>query len=335
MIWLVNMDFGGLVPTVFVRSAMVGLMYYPRAKTLEIVQGLSLDPITDGAADANAGEHAGGSKFFSSMPKEYNLEDCLIAKFKGNGTIAEQREYFQREMKAMVETTDGWVFQGKTRALDVADVDQIDVHEREVKWSAVKQMRSVVQTSDYSVEEIFGLLCDHSWRNQKVEVNGRSRTKTKAGVPGRRIKLFSQRRDCGLTFLLYRELLFSWPFSPRHVLIVQDYCRVREDDGSSWFVCYNHDVESEYFTRREGFLRASIKFQGMVGLPRFDGGARLTWIVNCDLSGLVPEFAVRGGLLKTMFYPKRTILELEARWQAATVTFDKGCESRAKREHQL
>ena len=143
--------------------------------------------------------------------------------------------------------------------------------------------------------------------------------------------------------MLYKELPFPWvstgaqsaeikisltqrttrnsqPFTDRYVFVVQDYFRVREADGSSWILCYNHDVEHEYFSQREGFQRAKMRFQGLVGeaMPSSESSAtkvktRLTWFVCCDFGGLVPTVAVQSLLLTSMFYPRQTMLELEQR----------------------
>ena len=78
-----------------------------------------------------------------------------------------------------------------------------------------------------------------------------------------------------------------------------------------FFVCYNHDVRHSDFDSREGFVRARVKFQGLVGIPRTKEGARLTWLVNYDPCGLIPQYASTHALLSAMFYPRQIVIEVE------------------------
>ena len=55
---------------------------------------------------------------------------------------------------------------------------------------------------------------------------------------------------------------------------------------------YNHDLPHPAFLKREGFVRALIRYQGMVGKP-IDDGTRLTWLVNMDMGSMVPSVFTR------------------------------------------
>ena len=78
-----------------------------------------------------------------------------------------------------------------------------------------------------------------------------------------------------------------------------------------FFFCYNHDVEHHYFSSREGFQRATMKFQGMVGVTTVHNTTRLTWLVNLDLGGLVPTRSGENGLLGTMIYPRQLVIDVK------------------------
>lgn len=53
----------------------------------------------------------------------------------------------------------------------------------------------------------------------------------------------------------------------------------------------------------------------MVGLPILSNSGpprtRLTWLVNVDFGGLVPEALLQSGLLTSMFYPCQIVLDME------------------------
>ena len=98
----------------------------------------------------------------------------------------------------------------------------------------------------------------------------------------------------------------------RDLLIVQDFVRV---DGSgtddvereSWFYTYNHDLEHPYFSPRDGFTRASVKNQGMVGIASSAGLTRLTWLCNMEFGGLIPSAFTNEILVTLMALPLTTV----------------------------
>ena len=117
------------------------------------------------------------------------------------------------------------------------------------------------------------------------------------------------RLDSGITKCLYTNPPRPRrPLTDRDVFIVQDYVRVtnRNDGGTSdetWFYTYNHDVDHPYFAPRSGFVRAKVKYQGMVGVLGDGGKTRLTWLVNMDFGGAVPTSFMNAMIVNLMFYP--------------------------------
>ena len=335
--WLVNMDFAGLVPTTFVREGLLNTMFIPRSKVIEMEQGVSgFDPSSRqrGAGSVATGseqeqDEEGEDAFILNMPQNLSPRDCLVAEFKDGKTLDEQRSYFVEKLTEMAreghDEEDGWKYKGKTNARGVEVEDQLDVYEREVAWSAVKQVRTVVETSEFSCDEVFDLFRDQYASTHFGELQNQtgSDDERKAVAGGMEVHPLVIKSEDNVLGLYYKELPFPWPFQPRYWFIVQEYQRLQAEDGSSWFVCYNHDVEHEYFSKREGFQRMSIKFQGLVGVPRRPkdgnssggGGAvkttRLTWLMNIDFGGLVPTVAVQSALLTTAAYPRIKLLELE------------------------
>ena len=97
------------------------------------------------------------------------------------------------------------------------------------------------------------------------------------------------------------------PLTDRYLLYVQEYLRVAgSNDGSAsgpWFYTYNQSIEHPYFASRPGFVQAKVKYQGMVGVMGDRGMARLTWLVNMELGGLVPSAFTTGLMLSVMAYP--------------------------------
>ncbi len=335
--WLVNMEFGGLVPTMFVREGLLKLMFFPRTHLIAMEQvwsesdAKSLRGETRSLAGGKErgkeqGQGKGGKDpFITDMPQNLSTRDCLVAEFKGKN-LDEQRAYFVKMLKEMAreghEKEDGWKYRGKTNARGVEVEDQLDVYEREVAWSAVKQVRTVVETSDFSCDDMFDfLLDDYGTTLKKFGTKYIEGSDTEAVISGRECIPFALKTDENhLVGLRYQHFPFPWPFTPRYYFIVQDYSRLRGQDGRSSFVCYNHDVEHEYFAQRGGFQKMSIKFQGLIGVARgprsSDDGerrsiTRLTWLMNMDFQGLVPAFVVQSAILTTSSYPRLKLLELE------------------------
>ncbi len=110
------------------------------------------------------------------------------------------------------------------------------------------------------------------------------------------------------------KCLYTNPFQPhrplmdRDIFIVQDYVRVKSDNtqgtsDESWFYTYNHDVDHPYFAPRSGFVRAKMKYQGLVGVSGGGGKTRLTWVVNMDFGGSVPSSFMNAMIVNLMVFP--------------------------------
>ena len=74
-----------------------------------------------------------------------------------------------------------------------------------------------------------------------------------------------------------------------------------------------------HFASREGFVRANVKYQGLVGVPLKEGAlrpagtwSRLTWLVNVDFGGSIPVEFVQSALLNSMFLPRAKVIEMES-----------------------
>ena len=74
---------------------------------------------------------------------------------------------------------------------------------------------------------------------------------------------FKQVDADGVTTIYVREIPCPWPITNRFAAVVQDYVRVSNFDGSgrTMFYTYNHDIAHPYFERRDGFAKASVKYQ--------------------------------------------------------------------------
>ena len=295
--WLVNMDGGGLVPSSFFKGALVNLMYLPAATLSAMENGKVGAPESTSQQRVKAEiENSAADRFVRLMPV-LDLQHCLVEEFKTQSMQA-QRLFFIEKMMEMAreghDQKDGWVYKQMTNAKGVSQEHQLLVHERSVGWSSVKQLRSVVRTS-ISVEEVFEYLISSLGRvttSRHADMfEGRA---SAAAVQTEDYNPFVQRHEHGITTILYKTFPFPWPFVPRYVFVVQDYCRREADDGKMYFVCYNHDArEYPYFSSRRGFHRANMRFQGMVGVSALTKGTRLTWLVNLDFGGLVPTLAVQ------------------------------------------
>ena len=179
-------------------------------------------------------------------------------------------------------------YKGKSTAKGVAPTDQVDVYERKVQWSAVPQLRSVVEAA-FTCDEVFEFLRNNfevSAESQKLAEMVEHGAEARA-AEGRVIYPFSVVEEDFAICLRYQEVLLPWPFVPRYLFIVQDYVRIQALDGSATpsFVTYNHEAVHPYFAKREGFQRLSVKFQGLVGVPVGPSStstksttSRLTWV---------------------------------------------------------
>ena len=122
---------------------------------------------------------------------------------------------------------------------------------------------------------------------------------------------------------LFRPLPIR-PLTDRDYIIVQDYVRVLggadgNGFGHNWFFTYNHDFEHPYFAPRPGFVRSSVKYQGMVGVLGDNGKTRLTWLVNFDFKGLIPSSFTIQVLVTLMAYPVATIEAVEKEKQQSSM----------------
>ena len=109
---------------------------------------------------------------------------------------------------------------------------------------------------------------------------------------------------------------------------MQEFLRVAgskdADPRGNWFVAYNHDVEHPYFAPRAGFVRAHMKYQGMVGISEEPGKTRLTWLINVDFGGLIPSSFAEGLLVSVMVYPLSVAEDAEAYGRKKVVMKDRG-----------
>ena len=104
--------------------------------------------------------------------------------------------------------------------------------------------------------------------------------------------------------LVYTNSPYHRPLTDRDLFIVQEYVRVTSgNDGGTWFYTYNHDVDHPYFAPRSGFVRAMMKYQGMVGVSGGGGKTRLTWMVNVDFGGSVPSSFMNAIIVNLMVFP--------------------------------
>ena len=143
--------------------------FFPRAKVIAMRARL------DDSVPVDQGEDADETDvFLASVPKDLTLRDCLVETFKDK-TIDEQRSFFIERMQKMAregrDKEDGWKYKQKTNAMGVEFEDQIDVYEREVEWSSVKQLRSVVET-EFTCDQVFDYLRDHHGRKSFPSCSG-------------------------------------------------------------------------------------------------------------------------------------------------------------------
>ena len=67
--------------------------------------------------------------------------------------------------------------------------------------------------------------------------------------------------------------------------------------GGRGYTAFLHNyLDHPYFAPRSGFVRAKIKYQGLVATLRDEGKTWLTWLANMDTGGMVPS-AFTNGLL--------------------------------------
>ena len=219
---------------------------------------------------------------------------------------------------------EGWAFFSMTKMKAMPPEKQLKIYARKVSWSKVNQLRSTLETY-FTCEEVFdhllttfgdGLLSKYF--KKYIDENQAKAQDEKYD----KIYPYVHVGDESVTALSLRNIPFPWPLSQRYCFIVQDYQMVR-DDESSWFYTYNHDIDHPYFNRRDGFVRLSVKFQGLVGVPTSEtctkpvsiqghtNTTRLTWLVNMDYGGLVPIRFFQHVLQEIMFLPSAKVIEME------------------------
>ena len=207
LVWLVNMTDTGSIPSTFVLSATASLMSLPRS-VVDIAKG----EISEETQDA----------FIQNLPKDLAIEDCLVYKMK-HATITDQRAYFQQKMLEMAreghDDEDGWTFFAKTRARELSSEQQIDIYEREVEWSAVKQLRSEVETTFSSGEVFDSLLAEFgSYAIGKHFLGLMPPEQQTHAATGQHYLLVTV-GDFGVTGILLRDIPFPWPFSQVCLLV--------------------------------------------------------------------------------------------------------------------
>ena len=239
------------------------------------------------------------------------LKDCIIDKTK-HKTIEEQREFYAKSMREMAHGDDDanrWELYGKTSSRLVEAHKQGDIHQRDVSWSPTKQMRTAID-SELSVKEIFSSLVSN-FDDNKISLS-RAVAKTDTGSKALKIAAgeisypFIEIGQGFATALQYRVVACPWPLSRRDYFILQDYVLrdQGEDQAAPWLYTINNDVNHPYFAPRNGFVRGSVRNQGLVCEPKVRSAAadadnggnatKLTWLVNVDLGGSLPSaFATR------------------------------------------
>ena len=201
--------------------------------------------------------------YLRDLPK-MTLRDVLVNvnEFQGKAarswkatSIEQQRDHFQHVMAQMAsEEKKGWSFHSKTKIAGLEEDKQLDIYSRDVEWSTVKVLRTVVTSSEASVSSIWEYFQDRiGLSDMKNQVNKYLKAKAAKAVTSKRIHallVFRKseryvlarheanivRTKSQLTHLLYfahrelgkieyRRLPFPWPLSDRF------YCQSRNRKG--------------------------------------------------------------------------------------------------------
>ena len=253
--------------------------------------------------------------FLANMPTDLTLDDCIIDKIK-HKTIEDQRAYFSEKMRRMArrgfDDDDGWKLCGRTIHPSLADENQLAIYGRQVAWSSTEQLRSTYSTELPAGEIFDSLLKTFETESSYLEKDPKNEA-VKEGLRNQSCP-FLLITPMWATAINYREYHVPWPLSKRDHFIVQDYVKVVQDSGRTWFFTYNHSLEHAYFAPREGFVRVIIRNQGLVGIPITPKEAehsgtgvqsRLTWLVNVSLGGIFPSSFVRIMTRDLMIIPYR------------------------------
>ena len=343
MLWVLKVSFEEMTNTEVAkpRRKLLGGMGHFRATSIEVLQ-------FSGEANArlfsenfkapeqqdqhpfrqnDSNECRDPDPFFAGMPTDLTLDDCIINKSRDK-TIEGQRVYFSEKMRRMArhgfDDEDGWEFYCKTSTHSVRDENQLDVYARKVVWSSAHQLRSAIET-DLSIQTMFDSVqrgwIRHDTEDSFAKLHGAGAQKS---VFDRVFYPFIEkgRNSFFQSALQYCVLKFPWPLSERDYFIVQDYDKALDDLGDPYFVFYNHSVEHPYFAPRQGFVRAIVRYQGLVGVSIHTSKARgqgavaqtrLTWLFNCDFGGNVPSSFILSAVCDYMIIPYVEVCEAQTR----------------------
>ena len=231
--------------------------------------------------------------------------------------------------------------------LTTAQINRMDIHHRSVQWSPAKQLRSVIETSA-SVDDVFDFLIGEfrgvfdSDEGPESDVLSAShshmRSKVKSTMDQQLLRyVYHRLEQDALATIQYRTLPVPWPLTSRDFFVVQDYIRVtgsnHEGTQTNWFFTYNHDLQHPYFAPRRGFVRAHVKYQGMVGVSAQRCRTRLTWLVNMDFGGFIPSSFMGALAVAVMGYPFHVVAESEKLVQGLSLSKrNRGIKSISKAE---
>ena len=264
--WLSNWELGVTLPGPFVMSVFASTMTYPLRK----VRGAEARH----GVDAPSKETPAVVTLEKTMPEDLTIQDCIIDRAK-HKTIEEQRVFFQKKMMGMAregfDEEDGWAFMAKTHLSGLPLSKQLDVFSRTVPWSKQRQMRSV-ETTSFATDEVFDeLLVTFTGTFDDGHIHRALPNEQAALIKSTTRHPFVLVSDDSATSLMCKDVPFPWPFTPRYIFVVQDYVRVQLGSGGTTFFTYNHDIElgrgSLSFSARKGFVRSSVRYQGLVGVP--------------------------------------------------------------------
>merc|ERR1711871_1274570 len=157
-----------------------------KGKERENEEGKKKAAATDSASGGMGGEvgeeqdENDQDPFIANIPKNWSLSDCIVDKSKFK-TIEEQRAHFEKRMLEMAraghDEEDGWQFYRKTNYATEAELQQLDIWQRDVPWSSVKQLRTVLET-EYSIDDIFDAILHIFVRTGKSKAAQANSTKS-------------------------------------------------------------------------------------------------------------------------------------------------------------
>ena len=266
--------------------------------------------------------------FLAILKEDFTVDDCLVdvggkgGKFK---TVEQQHEHFVEKMLLMAregkDDEDGW------KLLSRLEPEGMDVHERDVDWSPVAQLRSR-WTASCGVDKVgeYLLLSTGTWTSRQKDKALRNVAKDKAlrdvakGKHGEGVCLFVQRKERSLLMYYYRTLAAPWPLSSRDMVstfaylfppsiegtfvgyVLLSLCPPPPEDFTDSHLSSNrYTFSSNRIPKRTGYVRATVKYQGLVvqavpapavGAPagasaKAEPAARVTFLANLDLGGSV------------------------------------------------